>query len=934
MKNDFQILFTTNKSQLNGNVWSHYKGKTYDDNTQDGTLIGMLNIKSQITLIHNDGAGTEYIKEVNTKVPMYKNRNVSYINVGAWSYLIVKGTFILNNDIYPKDKRGITMRANHSITNVVDKETTYPFYYTFDYSINSEIRGTMIHKPLEFTEYDLLTSKKILPNITIKDFIINIAKTFNYNIEVVDGKLLIDIKRYNLANEGLLIDDDVEIDVNKVDFSRLKITSKNASSPLIEEYEEEYETWASKIVNTGYSIKKEEKEIELPYGTPLALTDYNYFAFDQYGAYLNGGYSKYPVGCIKGLEDELTLGYLGINEETMYVSDAEIIDNTSVISNRRLYRIAEDGIVEWKFDNDIDVPVSILPKYATFLPYRFSEGDILESLEVNKPHYNFASVRDSQYPEDATLYNRFHKNMLEDKFNSNTHILNAKVFLFGEQDINKVYNYRNSQYIISELVEYDPTEPNMYEVKLMRVNQDLNYTLKPYNPLPEDPNQGIIIVGIKPYDTIQVSEGTEESALPIPSEALAYMSDGTEQIFDVAWGSWENGYNGNLFGEYIRYGNVISEEYNGSVSIVVKVGDYIYITDDVVETKSYPYNTDINIPTKSTVTLNDGTTRTLDVIFEDSVPPFNKLVAGDYVFTGRFILDEDILNTYNYKHIMNVTIQVPVPGYWVHKDTGVITYFDLTDPSITNGIMSPPPWKDDCSEVQIPSGVTGLGDSCFNYCPSLTSVSIPEGVTSLGDECFMDCTTLTSINIPDSVTSLGGYCFRGCSFLASITLPESLTSLGDYCFMYCRALTSITIPEGVTSLGNGCFHSCASLASITIPESLTSLGDYCFYHCTSLASITLPESVVSLGYMCFIGCSSLTSITLPVEVTSLGGACFADCTSLSLVTVLPATPPSLGESAFSNVHTSFNIKVRSPYAYDYITASGWSSYADRIRQLP
>lgn len=821
MKNDFKILFTTNKSQTNGNIWSHYKGKTYDDNTQDGTLIGMLNIKSQITLIHNDGAGTEYIKEVNTKVPMYKNRNVSYLNMGAWSYLTVKGTFILNNDIYPKDKRGITMRANHSITNVVDKETTYPFYYTFDYNINSEIFGTMIHKPLEFTEYDLLTSKKILPNITIKDFIINIAKTFNYNIKVVDGKLLIDIKRYNLANEGLLIDDNVEIDVNKVDFSRLKITSKNASSPLIEEYEEEYETWASKIVNTGYSIKKEEKEVELPYGTPLALTDYNYFAFDQYGAYLNGGYSKYPVGCIKGLEDELTLGYLGINEETMYVSDAEIIDNTSVISNRRLYRIAKDGIVEWKFDNEINVPVSILPKYATFLPYRFSEGDIIESLEVNKPHYNFASVRDSQYPEDATLYNRFHKNMLEDKFNSNTHILNAKVFLFGEQDINKVYNYKNSHYIISELVEYDPTEPNMYEVKLMRVNQDLNYTLKPYNPLPEDPNQGIVIVGIKPYDTIQVSEGTEESALPIPSEALAYMSDGTEQIFDVAWDRWENDFNGNLFGEYIKYGNVISEEYNGSVSIVVKVGEYIYITDDVVETKSYPYNTDINIPTKSTVTLNDGTTRTLDVIFEDSVPPFNKLVAGDYVFTGRFILDEDILNTYNYKHIMNVTIQEDTRLTIVSSNlySTSITYGTeldreiTTSPLLSDGTRQPlvvrlyestPPFNNTVSREYSFDGVFQLPNHIINPNNVVQEVRVfvtkPKVITSIAS--ISDISTVQGIEaeLPLFVTA---YINGGTSY--SLSMEVNWEPVGVYNNNIPGTYTfrgAFVLPEGVINPNN------------------------------------------------------------------------------------------------------------------------------------
>jgi len=156
-------------------------------------------------------------------------------------------------------------------------------------------------------------------------------------------------------------------------------------------------------------------------------------------------------------------------------------------------------------------------------------------------------------------------------------------------------------------------------------------------------------------------------------------------------------------------------------------------------------------------------------------------------------------------------------GYWIHKDTGVKTYFDLTDPLITNGVMSSPSWKTICSEVQIPSGVTGLANSCFVY----------------------------------------------------------------------SSLTSIILPEGVTSIGG-----------------------YCFNYCNALSSITLPESVTSIGLLCFTGCSLLT-----------------------LATVLPATPPSLGNNAFQNVHPSFNIKVRSPYVNAYKTATNWVAYAAIISAI-
>ena len=47
-------------------------------------------------------------------------------------------------------------------------------------------------------------------------------------------------------------------------------------------------------------------------------------------------------------------------------------------------------------------------------------------------------------------------------------------------------------------------------------------------------------------------------------------------------------------------------------------------------------------------------------------------------------------------------------GYWVHKDTGVKTYFGLEDSSIEDGIMGYPSWMPNCSEVKLPSGVTGF----------------------------------------------------------------------------------------------------------------------------------------------------------------------------------------------------------------------------------
>lgn len=135
-------------------------------------------------------------------------------------------------------------------------------------------------------------------------------------------------------------------------------------------------------------------------------------------------------------------------------------------------------------------------------------------------------------------------------------------------------------------------------------------------------------------------------------------------------------------------------------------------------------------------------------------------------------------------------------GYWVHKDTNAVTYFGADADFITGGIMSSPSWKDDCSEVQIPSGVTGLWNNCFYNCLTLASITLPESVTSLGEMCFQGCTTLTSITLPESVTSLGIFCFRFCSSLTLATvLPAIPPSLGYGAFVGVHTSFNIKVPS-------------------------------------------------------------------------------------------------------------------------------------------
>ncbi len=148
--------------------------------------------------------------------------------------------------------------------------------------------------------------------------------------------------------------------------------------------------------------------------------------------------------------------------------------------------------------------------------------------------------------------------------------------------------------------------------------------------------------------------------------------------------------------------------------------------------------------------------------------------------------------------------------------------------------------------VEIPSGITSIGNGAFNGCTGLTSIEIPSSVTSIASYAFQGCTGLTSIEIPSSVTSIASSAFKGCTGLTSIKIPSSVTSIGIDVFAGCTGLTSIEIPSGITSIGSGAFAGCAGLTSIEIPSSVMSIGNGTFANCTNLTSIVVHKAEGSI----------------------------------------------------------------------------------------
>ncbi len=176
------------------------------------------------------------------------------------------------------------------------------------------------------------------------------------------------------------------------------------------------------------------------------------------------------------------------------------------------------------------------------------------------------------------------------------------------------------------------------------------------------------------------------------------------------------------------------------------------------------------------------------------------------------------------------------------------------------------------TSIEISNSVTSIGDYVFADCYSLDNIYVSESNSkykSQGGVLYDKKMTKLivcpagkkeNIEIPVGVTSIGDYAFGECSHLTSIEIPNSVTSIGHSVFYNCGSLTSIEIPAGVTSIGGGAFFCCSSLTSIEIPAGVTSIGNSAFEGCSSLTSIEIPASVISIGGSAFDYCSNLNTI--------------------------------------------------------------------------
>ena len=131
----------------------------------------------------------------------------------------------------------------------------------------------------------------------------------------------------------------------------------------------------------------------------------------------------------------------------------------------------------------------------------------------------------------------------------------------------------------------------------------------------------------------------------------------------------------------------------------------------------------------------------------------------------------------------------------------------------------------------------------------IDSLDIPQGVTSMGQYACNSLQTIRTISIPDTLVTFSGTCFQNASGLEYCIMEHSeasaLTTLPGTMFSG-SGLKAFSMPDCITTLPSGNeFGNCKSLTAVYLSKNLTSITgasgkSSCFDYCGKLYLVNEP----------------------------------------------------------------------------------------------
>ena len=236
-------------------------------------------------------------------------------------------------------------------------------------------------------------------------------------------------------------------------------------------------------------------------------------------------------------------------------------------------------------------------------------------------------------------------------------------------------------------------------------------------------------------------------------------------------------------------------------------------------------------------TLKDVFTQGEAVVMNDNLEPKGKENCEDFA-TIVLKMKEEAGNEYQNQTISTFDIQLLATQWTYENDTFDNLYDDGLTPAIDGTVVE----KDGIQYIYTDDGKVILYKVTENY--QGNTVNVPEGVTNIGDYAFAYNNNVENVVLSSTVRDLG----RGfdSSAVKSVTLNEGLEKISPRAFRKTPNLESIIIPSTVTEIETNAFQS-SGIKEIYIPENVMKIGSSAFIHCDNMEKITIAGDAVEIG---------------------------------------------------------------------------------------
>ncbi|MBO5870849.1 MAG: leucine-rich repeat domain-containing protein [Clostridia bacterium] len=140
------------------------------------------------------------------------------------------------------------------------------------------------------------------------------------------------------------------------------------------------------------------------------------------------------------------------------------------------------------------------------------------------------------------------------------------------------------------------------------------------------------------------------------------------------------------------------------------------------------------------------------------------------------------------------------------------------------------------------------------------------------------------------------------------------------------------LPKNATKIGAYSFYKNVNLSITSLPPNIVELGTYAFSGCEKLALTALPNGIEYIPNYCFAACYALKQLVMPKAIKRIGQMTFNQCTNVTEYDFSSATQvPTLdNKNGFNAINASCVIKVPSALYDEWVAATNWVNYADKI----